>query len=223
MSTMLGRIFGGKKTVDPKTPQESISKLRETEDMLMKKQDFLEKKIQQETATARANAASNKRVALQALKRKKQHEKQQSHIDGVLQTIEYQRTSLENAATNAEILGVMGTAAKAMKAAHKDMDVDQVHELMEDIAEQQDVANEIAEAISNPIGFGNDINDEELMAELAELEEETINEKLITVGPTPTDNLNTKLPEAPKDAMPVRQTKKKEDDDMAELEQWATS
>uniref|UniRef100_A0A914P647 Charged multivesicular body protein 4b n=1 Tax=Panagrolaimus davidi TaxID=227884 RepID=A0A914P647_9BILA len=220
---MLGRIFGGKKEPAVSTPQESISKLRETEEMLMKKQDFLEKKIQSETSTARANAASNKRVALQALKRKKQHEKQQQHIDGVLQTIEYQRVSLENAATNAEILAVMGTAAKAMKAAHKDMDVDQVHDLMEDIAEQQDVANEIAGAISNPIGFGNDIDEDELLAELNELEEETINEKLINVGPTPTDNLGTRLPEAPKDTIPARPAKKKEDDDMAELEQWAHS
>jgi charged multivesicular body protein 4 len=221
--TMLGKIFGGKKEAAGPTPQESISKLRETEEMLMKKQEYLEKKIQQETNTARSNASNNKRVALQALKRKKQHEKQQSHIDGVLQTIEYQRSSLENAATNAEILSVMGTAAKAMKVAHKEMDVDQVHELMEDIAEQQDLANEIADAISNPIGFGNDIDDADLMAELNELEEETINEKLITVGPTPTDNLANKLPEAPKDTIPVRQQKKKEDDDMAALEEWATS
>ena len=65
----------------------------------------------------------------------------------------------------------MGTAAKAMKAAHKDMDVDQVHDLMEDIAEQQDVANEIAEAISNPVGFGNEIDESELLAELDQLEE----------------------------------------------------
>ena len=65
----------------------------------------------------------------------------------------------------------MGKATEAMKAAHKNLDVDQVHDLMEDIAEQQDVANEIAEAISNPIGFGNDIDEADLLAELEELEE----------------------------------------------------
>ena len=43
---MLGRIFGGKKEPAVATPQESISKLRETKEMLMKKQEFLEKKIQ---------------------------------------------------------------------------------------------------------------------------------------------------------------------------------
>lgn len=33
-------------------------------------------------------------------------------------------------------------------------DVDQVHDMMEDIAEQQDVAKEISDAISNPVAFG---------------------------------------------------------------------
>ena len=175
----------------------------------------------QETDTARSNASTNKRVALQALKKKKALEKQQQHLDGVLQTIEFQRVSLENAATNAEILTVMGAAAKAMKSAHKDMDVDQVHNLMEDIAEQQDVANEIAEAISNPVGFGNDVDESDLLKELEELEEETIQEKLVNVGPAPADRLPTRLPEVPSAQLPA--AKKKEEDDMAELEQWATS
>ena len=41
-----------------------------------------------------------------------------------------------------------------MKNAHKGMDVDNVHDMMDDIAEQQDVAKEISEAISNPVAFG---------------------------------------------------------------------
>lgn len=65
-------------------------------------------------------------MALHALKRKKQFEKQLQQIDGVLSTIEFQREALENASTNAEVLQVMGSAAKALKSAHNDMDVDQV-------------------------------------------------------------------------------------------------
>lgn len=34
-------------------------------------------------------------------------------------------------------------------------DVDQVHDMMDDIAEQQDVAREIGDAISNPVAIGN--------------------------------------------------------------------
>lgn len=42
-------------------------------------------------------------------------------------------------------------------------DVDQVHDMMDAIAEQQDVAKEISEAISNPVAFGNDIDEVRLL------------------------------------------------------------
>jgi len=41
-------------------------------------------------------------------------------------------------------------------------DVDQVHDMMDDIAEQQDVAREISDAISNPVAFGQDADEDEL-------------------------------------------------------------
>jgi len=44
--------------------------------------------------------------------------------------------------------------------------------MMDDIAEQQDVAREISEAISNPVAFGQEFDDDELEAELNELEAE---------------------------------------------------
>lgn len=37
--------------------------------------------------------------------------------------------------------------------------VDDVHSLLDDIAEQQGVASEISEAISNPVGFSQDVDD----------------------------------------------------------------
>ena len=42
---------------------------------------------------------------------------------------------------------------------------------MEDIAEQHEVANEIAAAISNPTGLQNDVDEDELLKELEEMEE----------------------------------------------------
>ena len=38
-------------------------------------------------------------------------------------------------------------------------DVDQVHDIMDDLAEQHEVANEISEAISAPVGFGQDYDE----------------------------------------------------------------
>lgn len=58
--SFFGKMFGGKKEVAPSTG-EAIQKLRETENMLLKKQDFLEQKIETELGTAKKNASSNKR------------------------------------------------------------------------------------------------------------------------------------------------------------------
>merc|ERR1712114_75668 len=155
-----------------------------------KKQDFLEKKIESEVATARKNAKTNKRAALQALKRKKRYDSQLQQIDGTLSTIEMQREALEGANTNTAVLETMNNADKALKVANNKLDVDQVHDMMDDIAEQQDVAKEISEAISNPVAFGQEFDEDELEAELDALgeeleleEQEALDEQLLDVGP----------------------------------------
>jgi charged multivesicular body protein 4 len=194
--SFFGKMFGGKKENAPSTG-DAIQSLRETEEMLNKKQDFLEKKVDSEIAIARKNAKTNKRAAMQALKRKKRYENQLKQIDGTLTTIEQQREALEGANTNTAVLQTMNEASKALKKAHLDMDVDKVHDMMDDIAEQQDVAKEISEAISNPVAFGQEFDDDELEAELNELEEEgeleeqkELDEKLLDIEPA-------KLPDVP--------------------------
>lgn len=37
--------------------------------------------------------------------------------------------------------------------------VDDVHNMMDDIAESQDLSKEISEAISNPVAFGTDVDE----------------------------------------------------------------
>ena len=220
--SLFEKVFGKKGGKAP-SPQEAIQRLRETEEMLQKKSDFLEKKIEQELSVARKNGTKNKRAAIQALKRKKRYEKQLQQIDGTLSTIEFQREALENASTNTEVLRVMGDAAKALKSAHKNMNVDDIHNLMDDVAEQQEIANEISDAISNPVGFGQDIDEDDLLAELEELEQEEIDKDLLNIGPV----ADTKLPDVPR-SVPVPAGRAKpaavsnDDDDMRELQMWAS-
>lgn len=54
-------IFGGKKAEPAPTTSDSIQKLRDTENMLLKKQEFLEQKLEAELKIAKENASSNKR------------------------------------------------------------------------------------------------------------------------------------------------------------------
>ncbi|XP_017044554.1 charged multivesicular body protein 4c isoform X1 [Drosophila ficusphila] len=227
--SFFGKMFGGKKEVAP-TTGEAIQKLRETENMLIKKQEFLEAKIEDELNIARTNASKNKReLALQALKKKKRLEKQLQQIDGTLSTIEMQREALESANTNTAVLTTMKNAADALKTAHQNMDVDKVHDMMDDIAEQQDVAREISDAISNPVAFGADLDDEDLERELDELEQENFDKEIIGIPePTPT------LPEAPTEDLPEKAKEKKkaatttagpaddDDPDMKQLLSWSS-
>lgn len=222
--SVFGKLFGGGgKGGKGPTPQDAIQKLRETEEMLAKKQDFLEKKIDAELLIAKKNGTKNKRAALQALKRKKRYEKQLAQIDGTLSTIEFQREALENANTNTEVLKNMGFAAKAMKTAHENMDIDKVDDLMQDITEQQELAQEISEAISRPVGFGEEFDEDELMAELEELEQEKLDQDLLQISGAE----DVPLPNVPSNPLPkktaVAQTKRQEEDedDMEELKAWA--
>ncbi|XP_038152644.1 charged multivesicular body protein 4b [Cyprinodon tularosa] len=221
--SLFGKIFGSNsKGGKGPTPQEAVQKLRDTEEMLAKKQEFLEKKIEHELLTAKKNGTKNKRAALQALKRKKRYEKQLAQIDGTLSTIEFQREALENANTNTEVLKNMGFAAKAMKAAHENMDIDKVDDLMAEITEQQEVSQEIADAISRPVGFGEEFDEDELIAELEELEQEELDKNLLEIEGTE----DVPLPSVPSTSLPTKPAKKKveeDEDDMADLEAWAAN
>ncbi|XP_031619809.1 charged multivesicular body protein 4b-like [Contarinia nasturtii] len=225
--SFFGKIFGKKEEVPSTT--EAIQNLLETEKILIKKQEHLEHKIEQELQTAKKQSVNkNKRAAIQALKKKKRFEKQLQQIDGTLSTLEMQREALEGANTNTAVLTNMKNAADALKAAHKHMDVDKVHDMMDDIAEQQDLAREISEAISTPMG-GYDIDDDELEKELEELEQEELDKELLNV-----DKTAHELPDVPSGDIKQpnvadRETKKvaaksveEEDDDMKMLSAWAS-
>ncbi|XP_036293212.1 charged multivesicular body protein 4c [Pipistrellus kuhlii] len=193
----LGKLFkrgGSSRGRAAPSPQEALARLRETEEMLGKKQEYLEARIRRELSLARTHGARNKPAALQALKRKKRLEKQLSQIDGTLSTVEFQREALENAHTNTEVLRSMGLAARAMRAAHADTDLNKIDDLMQEITEQQDVAQEISEAISQRAGLGEDFDEDELLAELEELEQEELNKKMT----------NIRLPSVPSSSLPAQ-------------------
>ena len=62
--SVFGKLFGaggGKAGKGGPTPQEAIQRLRDTEEMLSKKQEFLEKKIEQELTAAKKHGTKNKR------------------------------------------------------------------------------------------------------------------------------------------------------------------
>ncbi|CAF2839130.1 unnamed protein product [Rotaria sp. Silwood2] len=178
------RLFGKSNKEDPKniSPSEAIQHLSNVEETLNKKQEHLESQIEVEKGNALLySKQGNKRAALMALKRKKKYEKALIQIDGTLTTLEIQRETLQNASSNMEILHVMRQGANALKKANQNLDIDDVHDLKDELDEQQHIAEEIANAISTrPSGMSDLYDEADLERELNELAEEDMpNVKLL--------------------------------------------
>ncbi|CDO71383.1 hypothetical protein BN946_scf184908.g141 [Trametes cinnabarina] len=183
--------FGGRR--DPKqTSREAIINLRQQLQMIEKKEEYLQKKIEEETKKARANAVSNKAAATNALRRKKVTEQELERLHKTRFGLEIQINTLESASFNVENMVAMKKANEALKVIHKDLYVcvpahlpssrclnpDKVDQTMAEIQEQTQLANEVSNAISSNI-VDVDIDEDELKQELAELEQDELNDRLM--------------------------------------------
>lgn len=203
------KLFKSKKKANPK---DAIVQLRETLDILEKRQAILEKKIENEEKIARANVTKNKRMALAALKRKRAYNNEIEKMMGSRMTIETQIMVIENASTNLSTLKAMKTGASALSNIHGKMNIDKVEDTMDDIREQMDIANEISDAIAQPLDYGNVIDEDELNDELENLEQEQLDYSLLESG---------KLDKIP--SMPNAPTDPIKDDEEKELEELQLS
>ena len=86
------------------TTQEVIQKIFETKSMLEKKLAHLNSKIDEQEKLAAANAKTNKRVALSALKKKHRLEKEVECALSTLFNLRVQRGVLKNAKMNTEVV-----------------------------------------------------------------------------------------------------------------------
>ncbi|KAG5639011.1 hypothetical protein H0H81_007919 [Sphagnurus paluster] len=173
----LMNYFGARR--DPKqSARDAIVTLRQQLQMIEKKEEYLQKKIDDELKKARANAVSNKAVATAALKRKKASEVELDRLAGTRLQLEMQVNTLESANLNAETMAAMKKASDALKVIHGNMDMNKLDATMASVQEQRELANEIAESLANPIYGGMDMDEDELKAELEELEQDELNERL---------------------------------------------
>lgn len=112
------------------------------------------------------------------------HEKTLDQTSAQIAQIEQQIYSIEAANINQETLNAMKNAGKAMKEIHGGMTIDQVDKTMDELREQQQLSEEITNAIQNaPIGEA--IDETELEGELEDLEQEMIDERMLKTGAVP--------------------------------------
>ena len=189
------RLFGKKK--DPKMNQEQVLKsmesLRKTIEDISKRSQVLQNKASNEMKEAlNRKKLGDKSGALICLKRKKLYEGEIGKLEGARMNLEQQLFAIEGASMNKNIFDSLKTGNQVLKQVHGDMKIEDVDKLKDEMEEQQDMLNELNDAISAPIGGLANIDDEELMNELDELEAREYEAGMLDLGaPVSGKNLNT--------------------------------
>ncbi|VFQ87817.1 unnamed protein product [Cuscuta campestris] len=190
---MFSRIFGNNKSKhESKAGFKTLHKLTETLAMLEKKERVLQRKASEEMEKAKEfTRTKNKKAAIQSLKRKKLFEHQIEQLGNFQLRIHDQMIMLEGAKATSQTVEALKTGAAEMRSIQRTLNVKNVDKTMEEINEQTENTRLMQEALGAPFGVASDIDEDELEAELEELEsaglEEELEERLIQPaknGPT---------------------------------------
>ncbi|KAF7585170.1 ESCRT-III subunit protein snf7 [Aspergillus hancockii] len=210
--------FGGAAAQKRKdAPKDAILKLREQLDMLQKREKHLENQIEEQEAVAKKHVATNKNAAKAALRRKKVHEKTLEQTTAQTLQLEQQIYSIEAANINHETLNAMKRAGEAMTHIHGRMTIDDVDETMDKLREQHQLSEEIATAISSHT-VGEQLDEDELDAELEGLEQEAMDARMLHTGTVPVADQLNRLPAAANGEPKGKSKIQEEEDEEAELE-----
>ncbi|KAK6944873.1 Snf7 family [Dillenia turbinata] len=214
---MFTRIFG--KPKQEANAVTTLDKLNESLEMLEKKENLLLKKVAAEVEKAKQfTRAKNKRAAIQCLKRKRLYEQQIEQLGNFELRIHDQMIMLEGAKATTETVDALRSGASAMKAMHKAVRIDDVDKTMDEINEQTENMKQIQEALATPIGAAADFDEDELEAELEELEGAELEEQLLqpaTTAPAATATVPT--PDGRQSVRPA-QKQTAEEDELAALQ-----
>ncbi|KAG0144464.1 hypothetical protein CROQUDRAFT_624609 [Cronartium quercuum f. sp. fusiforme G11] len=197
--------------------RETIVELRQHLIMLEKKEDHLNKKIEDELRKAKANATTNKRAATAALRQKKLYEQELDRLAGRRMTLETQVNAIESANMNLETMQAMRRGADVLKGIHGNLNIDKVDATMDSIREQMDLTNEISDAISNPVGMGQELDEDEIKAELEELEQDELKNRLVGADSVPIHSPGQPIATSSRTAA-QRQQEEDEDAELKELQ-----
>lgn len=209
----------------------SIQQLADTEELLLKRRDLLDKKIGQELQRAKdASAAKNKRGALAALKKKKLLEGQRDALENNIARITEQQGMLEDQRIQITHLAAMRNATQASKQTMQELDIGSVDKVLDEINEQSDQMAQIQDAMAQPIGGAAQIDEDDLLAELEDIESQELDNQLLEPAPVPSSHVPSRvpaqaqahasqpLPSVPARRMPAKPTKTAEELELEQLE-----
>jgi charged multivesicular body protein 5 len=172
------RFFGKKKAAPP------VATLGETSERLGSRMEGVETKIKgydaqlleikgKIKATKSASVRNGlKKRALNVLKQRKMYEKQRDQMMKQQFNVDQTAFATENVSTTIETVAAMKSAASELKVQMKAMDIDAIEDLQEDISDMLLDVDGIQDVMGQSYAMEDDLDEDELMAELDELEDE---------------------------------------------------
>eukprot|EP01129_Flabellula_baltica_P005852 TRINITY_DN2145_c0_g1_i1.p1 TRINITY_DN2145_c0_g1~~TRINITY_DN2145_c0_g1_i1.p1 ORF type:complete len:214 (-),score=56.75 TRINITY_DN2145_c0_g1_i1:138-779(-) len=189
-------LFSKKAKQPAPSPTQAIEKLRDTSEMIAKRCTYLETRIEKEKMNAKRLAQKGDRNgAMHSLKIKKALENQMQQFNGTRFTLEQQILAIESGTLIYNIVNVMAESNRTMSSLNRNMDQDDVADILDDITDQIQITQDIGDTLSSPIGQSFD--DYELENELDALMNEDLEVEFNRVPDIPQQQPTVATPKQP--------------------------
>lgn len=173
----MNRIFGKKK---PTAPAPSLSDASGRIDQRVSavdgkiaKLDAELRKYKEQLKKAKGPTAANiKRRAMETLKRKKMYEQQRDQMAGQAFNIEQTSFAIDSIKDTQTTVAAMKDAATTLKAETKKLNIDSIEDTQDDLADMMEDMNEINDMMGRSYGVPDEMDEADLDAELACLDDE---------------------------------------------------
>nr|CAG4648272.1 EOG090X0EA1 [Moina brachiata]SVE93280.1 EOG090X0EA1 [Moina brachiata] len=178
----MNRIFGkGKPKEPPPNMSDMITKVDERGDSIEKKIAKLDvdlKKYKDQMAKMREGPAKNalKQKALRVLKQKKMYEQQVGNLRQQSFNMEQANYATQTLKDTQATVKAMQIGMKEMQKEFKKINIDQIEDIQDEMADMLEQADEVQEALGRSYGTP-DIDEDELEAELEALGDEILGDE----------------------------------------------
>jgi hypothetical protein len=179
--------YGEKKPpTEEKSLGQSINESMDTVDGLTaKRMQLLQKSHNALKEAKEFKKQGNAARAMSCMKQKQHYDQQAKMYEGMILNMEKTSMALESTATTVQVAKTMKSGTTQMKNILKDVSVDDVDTIADDLDDSMRDATEIANALSRPMGMNDPEEDDLIMAEMEGWEDEKVVEKVINFPELP--------------------------------------
>lgn len=167
--------YGEKKPLEEKSLGQSINDSIDTVDGLTaKRMQLLQKSHNALKEAKEFKTQGNATRAMACMKQKQHYDQQAKMYEGMILNMEKTSMALESTATTVQVAKTMKSGTTQMKNILKDVSIDDVDTIADDLDDSMRDATEIANALSRPMGMNDPEEDELIMAEMDGWEDDKV-------------------------------------------------